>query len=183
MKKSLATSLLFAVLLLPMLQGCLPLLAAGASGGALAAVDRRSLGTQADDETIEWKASARVSEKYGENSHINFTSYNRKVLISGEVSSEEIREAISETVTAMIDAIKRLFERTAPELSADIAERGIFLTGGGALLKGLDEKIRKTVDLPVHVVPDPLECVVKGAGKVLDDLDRYRQVLIKRIED
>ena len=88
MKKSLATSLLFAVLLLPMLQGCLPLLAAGASGGALAAVDRRSLGTQADDETIEWKASARVSEKYGENSHINFTSYNRKVLISGEVSSE-----------------------------------------------------------------------------------------------
>ncbi len=100
-----------------------------------------------------------------------------------KISSEEIREAISETVSAMIDAIKRLFERTAPELSADIAERGIFLTGGGALLKGLDEKIRKTVDLPVHVVPDALECVVKGAGKVLDDVDRYREVLIKRIED
>ncbi|MBM4404492.1 MAG: rod shape-determining protein, partial [Candidatus Cloacimonetes bacterium] len=100
-----------------------------------------------------------------------------------KISSEEIREAISETVSAMIDAIKRLFEKTAPELSADIAERGIFLTGGGALLKGLDEKIRKVVDLPVHVVPDPLECVVKGAGKVLDDIDRYREVLIKRIED
>ena len=100
-----------------------------------------------------------------------------------KITSEEIREAISETVTAIIDAIKRLFERTVAELSADIAERGIFLTGGGALLKGLDEKIRKTVDLPVHVVPDPIECVVKGAGKVLDDIDRYRQVLIKRIED
>jgi rod shape-determining protein MreB len=100
-----------------------------------------------------------------------------------KISSEEIREALSETVSAMIDAIKRLFERTAPELSADIAERGIFLTGGGALLKGLDEKIRRTVDLPVHVVPDALECVVKGAGKVLDDVERYSEVLIKRIED
>jgi len=99
-----------------------------------------------------------------------------------KISSEEIREALSETV-AMMDAIKRLFERTAPELSADIAERGIFLTGGGAMLKGLDEKISKTVDLPVYVVPDALECVVKGAGKVLDELDRYREVLIKRIED
>ncbi|OQC09504.1 MAG: Rod shape-determining protein MreB [Candidatus Cloacimonetes bacterium ADurb.Bin088] len=100
-----------------------------------------------------------------------------------KITSEEIREALAETVATMIDAIKRLFERTAPELSADIAERGIFLTGGGALLKGLDEKISKTVDLPVFVVPDPLECVVKGAGKVLDDVDRYREVLIKRIED
>jgi len=100
-----------------------------------------------------------------------------------KISSEEIREALSETVATMIEAIKRLFERTAPELAADIAERGIFLTGGGALLKGLDEKISKTVDLPVYVVPDPLECVVKGAGKVLDDVDRYREVLIKRIED
>jgi len=100
-----------------------------------------------------------------------------------KITSEEIREALAETVATMIDAIKRLFERTALELSADIAERGIFLTGGGALLKGLDEKISKTVDLPVFVVPDPLECVVKGAGKVLDDVDRYREVLIKRIED
>ncbi|MDY0111299.1 MAG: rod shape-determining protein [Candidatus Cloacimonadaceae bacterium] len=100
-----------------------------------------------------------------------------------KISSEEIREALSETVTTVVDSIKRLFERTAPELAADIAERGIYLTGGGALLKGLDEKISKTVDLPVYVVPDALECVVKGAGKVLDDIDHYREVLIKRIED
>jgi len=100
-----------------------------------------------------------------------------------KISSEEIREALSETVSTIVDSIKRLFERTAPELAADIAERGIYLTGGGALLKGLDEKISKTVDLPVYVVPDALECVVKGAGKVLDDIDHYREVLIKRIED
>ena len=100
-----------------------------------------------------------------------------------KISSEEIREALSETVSTIVDSIKRLFERTAPELAADIAERGIYLTGGGALLKGLDEKISKTVDLPVYVVPDALECVVKGAGKVLDDIDHYREVIIKRIED
>ncbi len=100
-----------------------------------------------------------------------------------KISSEEIREALSETITTIVDSIKRLFERTAPELAADIAERGIYLTGGGALLKGLDEKVSKTVDLPVYVVPDALECVVKGAGKVLDDIDHYREVLIKRIED
>jgi len=100
-----------------------------------------------------------------------------------KISSEEIREALSETVSTIVDSIKRLFERTAPELAADIAERGIYLTGGGALLKGLDEKVSKTVDLPVYVVPDALECVVKGAGKVLDDIDHYREVLIKRIED
>lgn len=100
-----------------------------------------------------------------------------------KVTSEEIREAISETVTIMIDAIKQLFEKTAPELSADIAERGIFLTGGGALLKGLDERICRTVDLPVHVVPDSMVCVVKGAGMVLEDIERYRQVLIKKMED
>jgi len=100
-----------------------------------------------------------------------------------KISSEEIREALSETITTIVDSIKRLFERTAPELAADIAERGIYLTGGGALLKGLDEKVSKTVDLPVYVVPDALECVVRGAGKVLDDIDHYREVLIKRIED
>jgi rod shape-determining protein MreB len=100
-----------------------------------------------------------------------------------KISSEEIREALSETITTIVDSIKRLFERTAPELAAAIAERGIYLTGGGALLKGLDEKVSKTVDLPVYVVPDALECVVKGAGKVLDDIDHYREVLIKRIED
>lgn len=103
--------------------------------------------------------------------------------ITIEVSSEDIREAISETITTMIEAVKRLFEKTDPELSADIAERGIILTGGGAQLRGLDVRIRETVDLPVHAVPDALTCVVRGSGKILDDIDFYRNVLIKKIED
>lgn len=100
-----------------------------------------------------------------------------------KISSEEIREAISETVTTMIDAVKRLFEKTAPELSADIALRGIVLTGGGASLKGLDRKIMEAVDLPVHVIPEPLTCVVKGCGMILDDIERYRGVLIKKFDE
>ena len=99
-----------------------------------------------------------------------------------EVTSEDIREALSETVEAMIDAVKRLFEKTPPELAADIAERGIVLTGGGAHLRGLDQKIRETVDLPVHVVPEALTCVVIGSGNILDNLERYREVLIKKID-
>jgi len=100
-----------------------------------------------------------------------------------KVTSNEIREALSETVATMIDAVKRLFERTSPELAADIAERGIVLTGGGAMLKGLDQKIKEVVDLPVHVVPNPLLCVVKGSGKILDNFEEYREVLLKRLEE
>jgi len=100
-----------------------------------------------------------------------------------KVTSNEIREALSETVATMIDAIKRLFERTSPELAADIAERGVVLTGGGALLKGLDQKIKEVVDLPVHVVPNPLLCVVKGSGKILDNFEEYREVLLKKLEE
>lgn len=102
--------------------------------------------------------------------------------ITVEVGSEEIREALSETVVSMIDAVKRLFEKTAPELAADIAERGIILTGGGAKLKGLDKKIQEVVDLPVHLMPDALTCVVKGSGMILDNLEEYKEVLIKKIE-
>jgi osmotically-inducible protein OsmY len=101
MKKALATGLLLTALFLPMLQGCLPMLAAGASGGAMAAFDRRSLGTQTDDETIEWKASARVSEKFSDNAHVNFASFNRKVLISGEVPSAEARVEVERIVTGV----------------------------------------------------------------------------------
>jgi rod shape-determining protein MreB len=103
--------------------------------------------------------------------------------ITVEVSSEEIREALSETVLSMIDAVKRLFEKTAPELAADIADRGVILTGGGAQLKGLDRKIQEAVDLPVHVIPESLICVVKGSGRIMDNLEDYREVLIKKIEN
>ncbi|MDY6916175.1 MAG: rod shape-determining protein [Candidatus Cloacimonadota bacterium] len=103
--------------------------------------------------------------------------------ITVEVTSEEMREALSETVLSIIDAVKRLFEKTAPELAADIADRGIILTGGGAQLKGLDRKLQEAVDLPVHVIPDSLVCVVKGSGRIMDNLEDYREVLIKKIEN
>ena len=78
-----------------------------------------------------------------------------------------------------MDAVKISLERTPPELSADILDRGIMLSGGGALLKGLDERIRMETNLPVHVAEDPLTAVVRGVGKVLDKLTEYSKVLIK----
>jgi rod shape-determining protein MreB len=97
-----------------------------------------------------------------------------------EVSSIEIREALNAPVTQMVEAIKVAMEKTAPELAADILDRGIFLTGGGALLKGLDERIRTETGVSVHVAEDPLTAVARGTGKVLEDLDKYRKVMIKR---
>jgi rod shape-determining protein MreB len=96
-----------------------------------------------------------------------------------EVSSIEIREALSEPVNQIIRAVKVALENTQPELASDILDRGIMLSGGGALLKGLDERIRLETNLPVHVAEDPLSAVVRGAGKVLEDLQRYSKVLIK----
>ena len=96
-----------------------------------------------------------------------------------EVSSVEIREALNDAVVQIVDAVRQTLERTPPELSADILDRGIMLTGGGALLKGLDEQIRMETNLPVHVAEDPLTAVVRGAGKVIDNLNHYSKVLIR----
>jgi rod shape-determining protein MreB len=97
-----------------------------------------------------------------------------------EVSSIEIREAMNPQVNQMIEAVKVALEKTAPELSSDILERGIFLTGGGALMKGLDERIKVETGVPVHIAEDSLTAVAKGTGKVLEDLDTYRKVMLKR---
>ena len=96
-----------------------------------------------------------------------------------EVSSVEIREALNEPISQIVEAVKVTLERTPPELSADILDRGIMLTGGGALLKGLDERIRLETNLPVHVAEDPLTAVVRGTGRVLEDLRHFSKVLIK----
>ena len=96
-----------------------------------------------------------------------------------EVSSVEIREALNECVVQIVDAVRQSLERTPPELSADILDRGVMLTGGGALLKGLDERIRMETNLPVHVADEPLTAVVRGAGKVIDNLNHYSKVLIR----
>ncbi len=93
------------------------------------------------------------------------------------ISSDDVREALKESVTQIVAAVVRCLERTPPELGSDILERGIMLTGGGALLKGLDQLIRQRVDLPVYVAEDPLTAVVRGTGTVLEDIDRFRRVL------
>jgi len=94
------------------------------------------------------------------------------------IYEDEIRDAISETVTTIINAIKVALENTPPELASDIVDRGIVLAGGGALLKGLDALIRHETQLPVIVAEEPLLAVVKGVGNVLDDLDILRRVSI-----
>jgi len=97
-----------------------------------------------------------------------------------EVSSVEIREAINENVTQIVESIKQTLERTPPELSADILDRGVMLTGGGALLKGLDERIRMETNLPVHVAEDPLTAVVRGTGKTIENINKYSKVFIRK---
>jgi rod shape-determining protein MreB and related proteins len=95
------------------------------------------------------------------------------------VSSLDIRDALSESVNEIVDAVLSLLERTPPELSADIFDRGIMVSGGGALLKGIDERLRRETSLPVHIADDPLTAVVRGTGKVLENLSDYSSVLIK----
>lgn len=98
---------------------------------------------------------------------------------TAEVSSVEIREALNENITQIVEAVKQSLERTPPELSADILDRGVMITGGGALLKGIDERIRMETNLPVHVAEDPLTAVVRGTGKAIDNMNRYSKVFIR----
>ncbi len=93
------------------------------------------------------------------------------------VQSKEIQESIAESVGYIVDAVKLCLERTPPELSSDILDRGIVLTGGGALLKGLDERLRIETELPIIVADDPLTCVVLGTGKIFDNLNDFQKVL------
>lgn len=87
------------------------------------------------------------------------------------INSRQVQSALADSVDIIIDAIKRTLEDTPPELAADIMEIGIYLTGGGALLAGLDKLISKKTGMPVHIAENPLECVVNGAGKIIDDVD------------
>lgn len=95
------------------------------------------------------------------------------------ISSEHIRKALSEPVNAIVEAVKQALEQTPPELASDILDRGIIITGGGALLKGMDKRLREETNLAVNVAEDPLTCVVKGTGIVLDNMSRYSKVLVK----
>jgi rod shape-determining protein MreB len=94
------------------------------------------------------------------------------------ITSEEVRKAISEQVDSIVQAVRIALEQTPPELAADIVDKGIVLTGGGALLKGLDQLLREETGLPITVVDQPLDTVVIGSGKALDNLDVLKEVTI-----
>src|SRR5512141_2191665 len=94
------------------------------------------------------------------------------------VSAEEIRKAIEEPVNAIIDAVKMTLDKCPPELSGDIMDRGIVITGGGALLKGLDERLRHETGMPIHIAERPLDCVALGSGKCVEEFEGLPQVLV-----
>ena len=104
-------------------------------------------------------------------------------LVSGlpktiHVTSEEIRRALEEPVNAIIDAVKNTLDRCPPELSADIMDKGVVLTGGGALLKGLDERLKHETGMPIHIADNPLSCVAIGSGKCLEEFEVLKRVLV-----
>lgn len=96
-----------------------------------------------------------------------------------EITSDEIRDAMSEPISGIIERVKNVLEQTPPELSSDIIERGIMLTGGVAMLRGLDKLISSETGIPVHIADDPLSCVALGCGKALDQIDAIRDKFIE----
>nr|WP_200773901.1 rod shape-determining protein [Tepidibacter formicigenes] len=104
-------------------------------------------------------------------------------LVSGlpktiNITSSEVREALKEPITIIVDGIKATLERTPPELAADIMENGIMLTGGGALLKGLDKLVKEETGMPVYIAENPLDCVAIGTGKSVEDKEIFNKVLM-----
>ena len=123
--------------------------------------------------------SAFETEENGNDS----TEVKGRDLINGipvtiNISAKEIREALKEPIIPIIDGIKNTLENTPPELAGDIAEKGIVLTGGGALLKNLNKLIQKETGLPVIIADEPLTCVVRGAGKALDTIKLLKEVSV-----
>jgi rod shape-determining protein MreB len=105
-------------------------------------------------------------------------------LVSGipktlKISSVEVREALAEPLSQIVAAVKTALEQTPPELAADIVDRGIVMTGGGSLLRGIDVLIKEETNLPINVVEDPLTCVVLGCGKILTNLHQYERIIMK----
>jgi len=94
------------------------------------------------------------------------------------ITTEEIREAIQEPINAIVDAVKVTLDSTPPELAADIMDQGIVLTGGGALLAGLDHRLHDETGMPIVVAKNPLQCVALGSGQCLEEFEALQQVLI-----
>ena len=166
--------------------------------GVVYAKSARAAGDRIDEEIVQYmkrKYSLLIGERTSEIikteigcayplNEIRTMEVKGRDLISGipktiETSSEEIREAIMEPVTLVVDAIKDALENAPPELAGDIVYRGIVLTGGGALLKNIDVLIREETGLPITIADDPLSAVARGAGMALDQLDVLKEVTIQ----
>jgi len=124
-----------------------------------------------------------IGNAYPDLENIESIEVKGRDLVSGipkilEIDSEEVRVAISEQVESIVETVKIALEQTPPELASDIVDRGIVMTGGGALLKNLDRLIRETTSIPVTVTEDPLSTVVLGSGKALDNISILREVMI-----
>ncbi len=160
-------------------------------GGIVLTKSLRVAGNEMDEAIIEYlkkKYNLLIGERTAEEIKIKIGSaYPLKEELSMEVhgrslveglpkvikiTSEEIREALKDTLNAIVNAVKDILEETPPELSSDLIERGLFIAGGGALLRGIDELISQETKLPVYIADDPLTAVVRGTGKMLEE-ERY----------
>jgi len=143
---------------------------------------RREYNLLLGDRTAEDVKIAIASAYPGESDDRRVTLRGRDLLTglprAVEVGGEQIREAIEPSVQQIVDTIKDTIEETPPELVADIMDQGIVLAGGGALLAGLDRRVAEATQMPVHIAEDPLTCVVRGTGKVLEELDLLKRVLV-----
>ncbi|MBN2254304.1 MAG: rod shape-determining protein [Deltaproteobacteria bacterium] len=166
--------------------------------GIVYAKSVRVAGDKLDEAIVQYmkrKYSLLIGERSGEmiktsigcaypDDEIRTVDVKGRDLISGipkiiEINSEEIREAIMEPVSIIVDAVKDALENAPPELAGDIVDRGIVLTGGGALLRNLDVLLREETGLPISISDDPLSTVARGAGMALDEIDLLKEVAIQ----
>jgi rod shape-determining protein MreB len=141
---------------------------------------RRAYNLQIGEQTAE-KIKIEVGSLYPLEQELTLEVSGRDVMAmmprKVTITSEEIREAMKEPFDAIIHAIKECLEETPPELAADLTERGITMAGGGSLIRGIDSAIRKEIDVPVRLSEDPLTCVARGTGLVIENLDKFKDAL------
>ncbi|HLY75250.1 MAG TPA: rod shape-determining protein [Planctomycetota bacterium] len=141
---------------------------------------RRAYNLQIGEQTAE-KIKIEVGSLYPLEQELTLEVSGRDVMAmmprKVTITSEEIREAMKEPFDSIVRAIKECLEETPPELAADLTERGITMAGGGSLIRGIDSAIRKEIDVPVRLSEDPLTCVARGTGLVIENLDKFKDAL------
>jgi rod shape-determining protein MreB len=167
-------------------------------GGIVTSLSVRIAGDDLDQAIVSWfkkEYSLMLGERSAEDVKMTLGSafpmtsepdaeVRGRDLVSGlprtvNVSSAEIRQALEEPLHGIVDAVRTTLDKTPPELAGDIMDRGLVLTGGGALLRGLDERLRHETGMPVHVAHEPLHSVAMGAGKCVEEFEALHQVLVQ----